>query len=146
MDLVVLGTVHKAKGLEYDNVILADDFVDLLGENEFKQKVRLQQRGYVDEFNLIYVGVTRAKMRLRLGPSLKRYIISTGLLTSLQLDVNTNVHTYVNDRHSSNIEKCLVCNVQKNQATEYSIIGHIQKVDGSLFSYVCSECISVCTS
>lgn len=53
---MVLTTVHKAKGLEWDNVVIADDFLQLsqTGSND----VDLQ------ELNMLYVAVTRAKKKL----------------------------------------------------------------------------------
>jgi F-box protein 18 (helicase) len=59
---VILTTAHKAKGLEWDTVELCDDFTALMD-----QKGRpLSRRSLdVDEINLIYVAVTRARENLR---------------------------------------------------------------------------------
>ena len=53
---VILSTVHKAKGMEWPMVRLADDFPDLMrfDEEEGRWKVRK------DERNLLYVAATRA--------------------------------------------------------------------------------------
>lgn len=61
---VVLTTAHKAKGLEWSEVTLADDFPDLVVGGEPISKEDLE----ADEFNLIYVSLTRAMDRLRLAP------------------------------------------------------------------------------
>jgi F-box protein 18 (helicase) len=61
---VVLTTAHKAKGLEWPDVTLADDFPDLMMGGEPISKDDLE----ADEFNLIYVSLTRAMDRLRLAP------------------------------------------------------------------------------
>jgi F-box protein, helicase, 18 len=61
---VVLTTAHKAKGLEWSDVTLADDFPDLVVGGEPISKDDLE----ADEFNLIYVSLTRAMDRLRLAP------------------------------------------------------------------------------
>jgi F-box protein 18 (helicase) len=73
---VILSTVHQAKGLEYDNVKLSDDFIDLevCSRNEIPTKFyapfnteacfRLPANG--DDLNLWYVAVTRAKKKLLL--------------------------------------------------------------------------------
>lgn len=54
---ITVSTVHKAKGLEWENVILSNDFPDLFA---------LQDKSDVwcDEVNLLYVAVTRAMKRL----------------------------------------------------------------------------------
>ena len=88
MNLVHLGTVHKAKGLEFNNVMLADDFVDL-NDGELREKVKRQMRGFVDEFNIVYVAVTRAKRRLRVGPSLRGFLNLTGMLNDIHVSLAT---------------------------------------------------------
>lgn len=58
---VVLTTAHKAKGLEWGNVLLADDFPRLLKDGAPIDAARLES----DEFNLVYVAITRAIHNLR---------------------------------------------------------------------------------
>ena len=53
---VVLGTKHGAKGLEADEVVILDDHL------QARAKLPWQQQ---QEKNLRYVGVTRARRRLR---------------------------------------------------------------------------------
>lgn len=58
---IYLATAHKAKGLEWDQVLMMDDFLDLI-----KDGVPIDPGGVdPDEFNLIYVAMTRAKRHLR---------------------------------------------------------------------------------
>jgi hypothetical protein len=72
---VLLSTVHKAKGLEFDEVVLGHDFKPL--RNSFNgiffagrmldldERVQpLDARVAVEEVNLLYVAMTRAKKRL----------------------------------------------------------------------------------
>ena len=130
MNLCILGTVHKAKGLEFNNVIMADDFVDL-SDQELKKKVINQERGFVDEFNLIYVGVTRAKQSLRCGPILKRFLLSTGMLLGLQYDVSRAV--------LKTPPRCFIC-----ESSDGGRIGAgscwLRKMSGVLTQYVCAQC------
>ena len=64
---LTLSTIHGAKGLEYDSVWLID-----LMQNEFPSITALALRGRVgsglmeEERRLFYVGMTRARHRLRL--------------------------------------------------------------------------------
>ncbi|XP_060543035.1 F-box DNA helicase 1 [Pantherophis guttatus] len=65
----ILGTVHKAKGLEFDTVQISGDFVSIpftwpyLGRFP-RNPPALPEAIPEDEWNLLYVAVTRAKKRL----------------------------------------------------------------------------------
>ncbi|XP_026547624.1 F-box DNA helicase 1, partial [Notechis scutatus] len=65
----ILGTVHKAKGLEFDTVQVAGDFVSIpftwpyLGRLP-RSLPAVPEAIPEDEWNLLYVAVTRAKKRL----------------------------------------------------------------------------------
>lgn len=61
---IVVGTVHKAKGLEYPTVYLANDFPDLFDPDSPLSDAELEQ-----EVNLMYVAVTRAQRTLILNTS-----------------------------------------------------------------------------
>lgn len=58
---IILTTAHKSKGLEWDNVLLKDDFPALVENNELVDPSDLEQ----DELNLIYVAMTRTVHNLR---------------------------------------------------------------------------------
>lgn len=70
-EILFLTTAHTAKGLEWDRVTVADDFTDFadlifdLGctcFKDFKENQKsLQNQELLDEFNLFYVALTRAK-------------------------------------------------------------------------------------
>ncbi len=57
---IVLGTIHSAKGLEYDQVIIADAIDDCFPSRESKGNASLLE----EERRLFYVASTRAKQRL----------------------------------------------------------------------------------
>lgn len=61
---VILTTAHKSKGLEFDNVVIANDF-------KFGEKDLLDMPE--QERNLLYVSVTRAKKKLQLPFALTTY-------------------------------------------------------------------------
>merc|ERR1712098_880974 len=48
---IALSTIHKAKGLEFDTVVLLNDFNDQISVDKWPE----------DEKNLLYVAITRAK-------------------------------------------------------------------------------------
>jgi superfamily I DNA/RNA helicase len=70
-EILFLTTAHTAKGLEWDKVTIADDFTDFadlivdFGCDNLKQfkeeQNHLPNQELIDEFNLFYVAVTRAK-------------------------------------------------------------------------------------
>lgn len=60
---MIFSTVHRCKGMEYDTVYLANDF---LKENKLQQaKTEVKEEGarakLIEEINLLYVAVTRAR-------------------------------------------------------------------------------------
>lgn len=68
---VVMGTVHKSKGLEFDEVILADDFISTAGTPLASQESLHELRSgtvalseWHEEQNILYVAATRAKWQL----------------------------------------------------------------------------------
>ncbi len=68
---VVMGTVHKSKGLEFDEVILADDFISAdarpfaAADNRAQLHAGTLPLGqFQEEQNLLYVATTRAKWQL----------------------------------------------------------------------------------
>lgn len=69
---VTLITAHRAKGLEWDQVVLEDDYAELFNEHgELRsfgdcRKTQIAQ----DEVNLLYVAATRAKRRLTVNTQL----------------------------------------------------------------------------
>jgi F-box protein 18 (helicase) len=86
---VILVTAHKAKGLEWDNVVLANDFSELFDEegrlakitqhvqadktlSAEMRKLLLEESIEKDEINLLYVAATRAKRCLKLNADLNR--------------------------------------------------------------------------
>ncbi|BFU76955.1 UvrD-helicase domain-containing protein [Arcobacter sp. 15-2] len=73
-EILFLTTAHTAKGLEWDEVTIADDFTDFADLivdfgcedlTEFQEEQNyLPNQELLDEFNLFYVAVTRAKKKV----------------------------------------------------------------------------------
>lgn len=64
---MVFSTVHRCKGIEYDEVQLADDFITeerLKKIKEEKKKEDINVSKLNEEINLLYVAVTRAKKNI----------------------------------------------------------------------------------
>ena len=60
---VVVGTVHQAKGAEFDYVMLGSDFLKLSGTTSDKpDKISLTSQ--LEGLNIIYVATTRARKLL----------------------------------------------------------------------------------
>lgn len=70
----VLTTAHKSKGAEWPNVILAEDFPDLIDQDSHMPRVRKMVRPEDvlsdGEANLLYVAATRAQHNLAINTSL----------------------------------------------------------------------------
>ena len=75
---IILTTAHSSKGLEFDEVELTDDFPDLVKmliekEKTVPQMLKLYREGvdisFVEEANLLYVAITRARERIAGIPS-----------------------------------------------------------------------------
>ncbi len=73
-EILFLTTAHTAKGLEWDSVTIADDFTDFAdlivdfgcdSLKEFKEEQNyMPNQELLDEFNLFYVAITRAKKNI----------------------------------------------------------------------------------
>lgn len=64
---LVLSTPHKAKGLEFDSVVMADDFCELIGSTG---PIKDGDEYNPEEVRLLYVALTRARKTLELNSQL----------------------------------------------------------------------------
>ena len=88
---VVLTTVHQAKGLEWDCVIVEDDFRPVFG-NDKTQRVEVASYWQQDELNHLYVALTRAKRNLIVSRCVMHWIAAMrGLYQYRLLASNTNL-------------------------------------------------------
>jgi superfamily I DNA/RNA helicase len=74
----ILSTVHKAKGLEWDNVLLCSDLQHYIGKSfaayntavksytnpADQNKIQSKYEDYIEEINIYYVAATRAQLHL----------------------------------------------------------------------------------
>ncbi len=68
---LTFSTAHRAKGLEWDCVRLLDDFVD---PTDRKLLEGLDRRERDEEFNILYVAITRARLKLKYPAKLLAWI------------------------------------------------------------------------
>ena len=67
---VIFSTIHKAKGREWNNVNIGDDFTLFFSDDGLQELIKEQS----EEFNLLYVAITRAKHTLSLDKECKRFL------------------------------------------------------------------------
>ncbi|KAK0140728.1 F-box DNA helicase 1 [Merluccius polli] len=76
----ILGTVHKAKGLEFDTVMVCDDFARIPCARHHLTELSGCSWWDIpqDEWNLLYVAVTRAKNTLILTKNIRNIVTHAG--------------------------------------------------------------------
>ncbi|XP_078099220.1 F-box DNA helicase 1 [Sander vitreus] len=76
----IIGTVHKAKGLEFDTVMVTDDFAKVpSSEHNLHHNPNFSFADIADdEWNLLYVAVTRAKTSLIITKTVRRILTVAG--------------------------------------------------------------------
>ncbi|MBM7555283.1 UvrD-helicase domain-containing protein [Halanaerobacter jeridensis] len=72
---IILSTLHRAKGLEYQQLVLEDDFLDVALIKKLLDKGKITAEEVSEEINIIYVALTRAAGVLELNESLSNYIM-----------------------------------------------------------------------
>jgi superfamily I DNA/RNA helicase len=84
---IVLSTIHAAKGQEYENVIIDEDVISRIEGSKTDGSYN-----YLEEINIAYVGITRAKKNLYL-PSKMKHIFTKGWhdYTSKIPDIRTRI-------------------------------------------------------
>lgn len=66
----LLTNAHKSKGLEFDQVVLLDDFVDFFGEGGLRKPIEIK----AEDINLLYVAITRAERAIDLNARTVRWL------------------------------------------------------------------------
>lgn len=88
---MIYSTVHKCKGMEYDEVNIADDFMteNAIINHYQKNNERYNTNKLNEEINLLYVAVTRAKNKINIPDDLIPSNKSIGI-NSKKLTANAN--------------------------------------------------------
>jgi superfamily I DNA/RNA helicase len=73
---IIITTAHRAKGLEWDHIELAEDFQDVSDWHEVDREGNQKRptEDIADELNLVYVGITRAKKTIKMSKSAMKVI------------------------------------------------------------------------
>lgn len=87
---IILSTAHKAKGLEFDSVLLLDDFADLKVEVDPKGKEIMPS---VEDINILYVALTRAKKNIKLNEKTNDWLH----------EINKYNHFYTKIKHNKTL-------------------------------------------
>ncbi len=97
---MIFSTVHKAKGMEYDEVFLMDDFISEQQIIDSKPAIKAKEisaEAISEEINLLYVGATRVKSKLHIPihllPSSYHIKNHTSVTTDLNLSLRSKKRT-----------------------------------------------------
>ena len=112
----IMGTCHAHKGLEYDNVIMLNDFK---GIDEIKKGIAETKIKWIQEANLIYVAMTRAKNVVIIPNELNPFVVTSE--KSLQLS----------KRFFRNVSPTLLTKKKKRKTTTTTIgsSGKVKELD-----------------
>lgn len=69
---ITVSTIHKAKGLEWDSVLIADSWLDM--EKDLPLNVTTKFSSHKDNLCLLYVAITRAKVEVQIPWYFKQYL------------------------------------------------------------------------
>ena len=83
---ILLSTLHKAKGLEWDKVQLMPDFAP-----SATSKARSKDKPSLEELRILYVAITRARSRLDVPEEVKEFIRSLSAQKNVQQPQHTPV-------------------------------------------------------
>jgi UvrD-like helicase family protein len=73
---VTLSTAHKAKGREWETVLLDNDFdgsFTKLLQADLGNRIRLSNKNFKSEMRLLYVAMTRAKFGVEIPPTVMQF-------------------------------------------------------------------------
>ncbi len=114
-EILFLTTAHTAKGLEWDSVVIADDFpnfADLifdLGYDSLKQFQselhKISNQELIDEFNLFYVALTRAKEVLVKDSENFHYLMSSKIDKLINRKIAEDKENFEKDENKVNLSK-----------------------------------------
>lgn len=101
---VVITNVHQSKGLEFDHVVMGNDFGTVMYTINDEVRYKINPK-FSEEYNLIYVAMTRARKTLTLNEQMYNFVsrskrwghhVVSGIVTDGRCDAcSTNGECYV---------------------------------------------------
>ena len=114
-EILFLTTAHTAKGLEWDRVFIADDFndfADLILDlgctnlKDFQENLdKLPNQELIDEFNLFYVAITRARKTLIKDSENFHYLMSSNIEKLINSRIKEAQDSYEVDKKKVTVSK-----------------------------------------
>ena len=114
-EILFLTTAHTAKGLEWDRVFIADDFndfADLILDlgctklKDFQENLeKLPNQELIDEFNLFYVAITRARKALVKDSENFHYLMSSNIEKLINSRIKEAEDSYEIDNKKVTVSK-----------------------------------------
>lgn len=131
-EILFLTTAHTAKGLEWDSVVVADDFpnfADLILDMGFdslkkfqKELDNLTNQELIDEFNLFYVALTRAKNILIKDSENFHYLMSSKLEKLIDRKISDIKEEFEDDE-----EKIVLSKMDREELEQIKLSKNIEK-------------------
>lgn len=131
-EILFLTTAHTAKGLEWDSVVVADDFpnfADLILDMGFdslkkfqKELENLTNQELIDEFNLFYVALTRAKNILIKDSENFHYLMSSKLEKLIDRKISDIKEEFEDDE-----EKIVLSKMDREELEQIKLSKNIEK-------------------
>ena len=145
---IVLSTIHKSKGLEFDTVVLLNDFSDLR-EMFGAGQGRLWPE---DEKNLLYVAITRAKTNFVMNSLVKDELLEQDLLRMMTYKVGAGAQCH-GEQCAADLSDSLAAGQLMVTREPHSLsgavycgaagLGSLSSVTGHPRQYYCSECSGI---
>lgn len=115
---MIFSTAHKSKGLEFDNVVLANDYYNSPISDGVMPKVlyNKQNQDINEEIHVLYVAATRAKKTLNISEEYRSYFLDFNkMLSGFEYNLTNKTYPFLNN----NIDLCKKLIIERDKATVF---------------------------